>query len=184
MRNKQVIYLTQAAIIAALYVILTMISNVMGLSSGVIQIRFSEALTILPYFTGAAIPGLFIGCLVSNIITGAIVWDVIFGSVATLLGALLTYGLRKHKFLLTLPPVLMNMIIVPLVLTYGYGLESGILWNGMDMSLVFYAITVGIGEVISVCIMGSLLLNILNKYRYIIFKHNERKPGGKNGKTD
>ena len=64
------LYLTQGAMIAALYVVLTMIANAFGLASMAIQVRFSEALTILPYFTPAAIPGLFAGCLLSNLMTG------------------------------------------------------------------------------------------------------------------
>ena len=98
MRNKKVLFAVQAAMIAALYVVLTYITNLLGLASGTIQVRFSEALCILPVFTPAAIPGLFIGCLISNLITGGIIWDIIFGSIATLLGALGTYFLRKKKF--------------------------------------------------------------------------------------
>ena len=113
MRNKKVLFAVQAAMIAALYVVLTYITNLLGLASGTIQVRFSEALCILPVFTPAAIPGLFIGCLISNLITGGIIWDIIFGSIATLLGALGTYFLRKKKFVYTLPPVIANIIIVP-----------------------------------------------------------------------
>ena len=91
MRNKSVLYLTQAAMIAALYVVLTYIANMLGLASQAIQVRFSEALTILPAFTGAAVPGLFIGCILANILTNCAPWDVVFGSIATLLGALGTY---------------------------------------------------------------------------------------------
>ncbi len=72
MRNKKVLFAVQAAMIAALYVVLTYITNLLGLASGTIQVRFSEALCILPVFTPAAIPGLFIGCLISNLITGGI----------------------------------------------------------------------------------------------------------------
>ena len=70
MEKKSALFLTQAAMIAALYVVLTYIANLFGLASGVIQIRLSEMLCILPVFTPAAIPGLFIGCLLSNILTG------------------------------------------------------------------------------------------------------------------
>ena len=77
MRNKKVLFAVQAAMIAALYVVLTYITNLLGLASGTIQVRFSEALCILPVFTPAAIPGLFIGCLISNLITGGIIWDII-----------------------------------------------------------------------------------------------------------
>ena len=116
MRNKKVLFLTQAAVIAAIYVVLTIFISAFNLASGAIQVRISEALTILPFFTPAAIPGLAIGCLLSNLLTGAAVYDVVFGSLATLLGAVGTYLLRKHKFLCTLPPVIANMVIIPFVL--------------------------------------------------------------------
>lgn len=87
MRNKKVLFLTQAAVIAAIYVVLTIFISAFNLASGAIQVRISEALTILPFFTPAAIPGLAIGCLLSNLLTGAAVYDVVFGSLATLLGA-------------------------------------------------------------------------------------------------
>ena len=171
MRNKKVLFAVQAAMIAALYVVLTYITNLLGLASGTIQVRFSEALCILPVFTPAAIPGLFIGCLISNLITGGIIWDIIFGSIATLLGALCTYFLRKKKFVYALPPVIANIIIVPLVLRYGYGFTT--IYKGVDISLLFNAVTVGIGEIISICVLGSLLKGILSKYRNVIFKQNE-----------
>lgn len=98
MEKKSALFLTQAAMIAALYVVLTYIANLFGLASGVIQIRLSEMLCILPVFTPAAIPGLFIGCLLSNILTGCVIWDILFGSLATLAGAIGTYLLRNHKF--------------------------------------------------------------------------------------
>ena len=81
MKNKGVVFIVQGAMIAALYVVLTMLANALGLSSYSIQIRFSEALCILPFFTPAAIPGLWIGCLIANLMTGAIIWDIIFGSI-------------------------------------------------------------------------------------------------------
>ena len=79
MRNKKVLFITQGAVIAAIYVVLTYIVSLLGLTNGVIQVRLSEALTILPVFTPAAIPGLVVGCVISNILTGAVIWDVIFG---------------------------------------------------------------------------------------------------------
>lgn len=118
--------------IAALYVVLTYITNLLGLASGTIQVRFSEALCILPVFTPAAIPGLFIGCLISNLITGGIIWDIIFGSIAYT--ARCTWHLlpQKKKFVYTLPPVIANIIIVPLVLRYGYGFTT--IYKGVDIS--------------------------------------------------
>ncbi len=160
-QNNKALFITHAAIIAALYVVLTYFASILGLSNGAIQIRFSEALTILPYFTPAAIPGLFIGCIISNLLAGAIVWDVVFGSLATLIGAVFTYLLRKKtKWLAPLPPIAANTIIVPLVLSYAYGVPDG---------LPYLALTVGIGEVISCGILGMLLLKCLEKHRNHIF---------------
>ncbi len=160
-RNNKALFITHAAIIAALYVVLTFMASMLGLSNGAIQIRFSEALTILPYFTPAAIPGLFIGCIIANILSGAIVWDVVFGSLATLIGAVFTYLLRKKtKWLAPLPPILSNTVIVPFVLTYAYGVPDGI---------AFLMLTVGIGEVISCGILGIILLKCLEKHRNHIF---------------
>ena len=171
MKNKGVVFIVQGAMIAALYVVLTFVANALGLASHTIQVRFSEALCILPFFTPAAIPGLWIGCLIANLATGAVIWDIIFGSIATLLGAIGTYLLRRHKFLCTLPPVIANMIIVPFILVYGYGIPRVYLKN-VDVTIIFNAMTVGIGEVISVCVLGSILLNVLNKYKDTIFRQN------------
>ncbi len=167
MQNKNVTYLTQAAMIAALYVVLTFIANAFGLANYAVQVRFSEALTILPYFTPAAIPGLFIGCLLSNLLTGCALPDIIFGSLATLLGALGTYLLRRRKWCAPICPILANTLIVPLVLIYGYGL----LIDGMSVlqCFGFYCLTVGAGEIISCGVLGMILLHILEKYRSRVF---------------
>ena len=167
MRDKRVVTIVQAAMIAAIYVVLTFLINTFDLASGAIQVRISEALTILPYFTPAAIPGLFIGCLLANVLTGAAIFDVVFGSLATLLGAVGTYLLRKHKFLCTLPPVLANVLIIPFVLRYGYELVME--YGGHDISIPFYMLTVGIGELICCCVLGTILLQALDRVRGVIF---------------
>lgn len=161
------LFLAQAAMIAALYIVLTFIANAFGLANHAIQVRFSEALTVLPFFTPSAIPGLFIGCLLSNILTGCALPDIVFGSFATLLGALGTYALRRHKWCAPVCPILSNTIIVPLILVYGYGL----LIEGMSLiqCLGFYCLTVGAGEVISCGILGMILLTALEKYKDRIF---------------
>lgn len=161
MKNRKAYFITQAAVIAAVYVVLTLAINAFDLANGAIQVRVSEALTILPYFTPAAIPGLFVGCLLSNFLTGAPIWDVMFGSLATLLGAAGTYMLRRQKWLAPIPPVISNVLIIPPVLHFAYGLPGGI---------PFFMLTVGIGEVISCGILGMLLLFLLQKYRHIIFQ--------------
>ncbi|MBR4874587.1 MAG: QueT transporter family protein [Clostridia bacterium] len=154
MVNKKTRYITHAAIIAALYVVLTHISTIMGLSSGAIQIRFSEALTVLAALTPAAIPGLFIGCFISNIFAGCVFWDIVFGSLATLLGALGTYCLRKHIYLSPLPPIVSNTVIIPFVLKLAYGLPESV-W--------YFALTIGIGEIVSCGVLGLLLISALKK---------------------
>lgn len=163
MRNKKALFITQSAMVAAIYVVLTYFVNAFDLANGAIQIRISEALTILPVFTPAAIPGVFLGCLLSNLLTGCIVWDVVFGSLATLIGAVGTYLLRRKKFLAPIPPVIANTLIVPYVLSYGYGIPG---------SIPFFMLTVGIGEVISCYVLGILLMTVLGKYRNVIFMHS------------
>lgn len=152
--------MTQAAMIAAIYVVLTIAFA--PFSFGEVQIRISEALTILPAFTPAAIPGLFVGCLIGNILGGAILPDIIFGSIATLLGAVFTWMLReKSRFLAPLPPILANTVIVPFVLRYGYA---------VPLPIPFMMLTVGIGEVVSCGVIGMVLYTALSKYRNVIFK--------------
>ena len=159
--TNKIIFICQAAMIAALYVVLTYAINAFNLASGAIQVRVSEALTILPFFTPAAIPGLVIGCFIANLSTGAVILVVIFGTLATLLGALGTYALRKYKWLAPLPPIISNTIIVPWVLRFAYGIDSAI---------PYMMLTVGIGEVLSCGILGMLLLFALRKFDKNIFK--------------
>ena len=142
MNQNKIRLITHAAMIAALYTVLTFLANALGLANYSIQVRFSEPLTILPFFTPAAIPGLFVGCLVSNILTGCAFYDILFGSIATLIGAIGTYSLRKYRWLTPLPPIIANTIIVPFILCYVYAL------NG---TIPFFMLTVGIGEVTSFC---------------------------------
>ena len=163
MRKPKVLFVAQAALIAAIYVVLTYFINAFNLASGAIQVRISEALTILPFFTPAPIPGLTIGCFLSNLLTGCLPMDILFGSLATLLGAVGSYCLRKYKWLVPLPPIVANTLIVPYVLAYVYGAEG---------SIPFFMITVGIGEVISCYVLGGILLNALLPYRNILFKKN------------
>lgn len=160
MKNKNVLFLTQAAMIAALYVVLTLVFQAVSFSE--FQVRIAEALTILPAFTPAAIPGLFIGCIIGNIIGGSILPDIIFGSLATLLGAYFTYLLRKKsRYLAILPPILFNTLIVPFILRYAYGI-------GLPIPITM--LTVGIGEIISCGVFGSILYTALQKHKHRIFK--------------
>lgn len=155
--SKKTSFLTKSAVIAAIYVVLTLLSALFGLSGGIIQLRLSEALTVLPIFTEAAVPGLFIGCFISNAITGSALWDTVFGSIATLLGAIGTYYLRKkNMFTALLPPVISNMLIIPFILRYVYGAEG---------SLPFFVLTVGIGEIICCEALGYFLGKSLKKHK-------------------
>lgn len=158
MKENKVLFLTRAALIAAVYAVLCVAFA--PISYGEVQVRVAEALVILPYFTPAAIPGLFLGCLISNLIGGSVLIDVVFGSLATLLGALGTYYLRKNKVLLLLPPIVANALIVPFVLRFGYG---------VPLPIPLLMLSVGIGEVIAVAVLGSVLLSVLIRYRGILF---------------
>lgn len=142
------------SIVAALYVVLTYLASAFGLASYAIQVRFSEALTILPIFTPAAIPGLFVGCLLANVLTGCATWDIVFGSIATLLGAIGTYFLRKTKFAYVLPPIIANTLIVPPVLMYVYALPG---------TYLYFTLTVCAGEIISCGLLGMILKKGIDK---------------------
>ena len=156
MKTSKTLYLTQGAAVAALYVALTYLAAAMGLASGDVQFRPSEALTILPCFFPAAVPGLAVGCLLANLLTGCVAWDVVFGTVATLLGALGTRALRKNRWPACLPPIVSNMVIVPFVLRYAYGVPG---------TIPFMMLTVGVGEVVCCGILGQLLYTALDKQR-------------------
>jgi len=176
MKRNSALFITKAAVIAALYFALSMLSNAVGLCSGVIQCRISEALTILPAFLVEAIPGLAIGCLLTNIITSATIWDIIFGTGATLIGAIGTYlvgrlvreralsssvNMKSGRGILrivvltamfALPPIVSNAIIIPPVLKFALGVPDAF-W--------FIFVTVTAGEVIACGIFGGILLAAL-----------------------
>ena len=146
-------------IIAALYAVLTIAFE--PISYGEVQLRVSEALTILPMFTPAAIPGLFIGCVLANILGGGVIWDVIFGSIATLIGAVFSYMLRKNRWLVPIPAVLSNTVIIPLVLRFGYGFT--------DIPYLLQVVYIFAGEVAGCYILGELLAAVLLPHRDRIF---------------
>ncbi|MBR5537588.1 MAG: QueT transporter family protein [Clostridia bacterium] len=154
-------FLTQSGVIAALYVVLTLVAKAMGLDSGQIQLRLSEALCVLPVFLPAAVPGLTVGCLLANILCGNIFWDVIFGTLATLIGAVGTRMLRRRPLLALLPPIAANTVIVPFVLAYAYGLPGGV---------PLFMLTVGLGEILSCGVLGRVLWKALDKRKEALFK--------------
>ncbi|HWS28677.1 MAG TPA: QueT transporter family protein [Clostridia bacterium] len=151
----------RGALIGALYVLITL--AVQPISSGLMQLRVSEALCVLPYFTPAAVPGLFIGCFIANLIMGNPIWDVVFGSLATLLAAAATYGIKKaglSKWLAPLPAVLFNAAIVGYLLTYVY--QVGVPWE-------ISALYVGAGQTISCYALGMPLLFGFKKFGRKLF---------------
>ncbi len=158
MKKNQSLYLVQAAIIAAIYVVLVALFPMW--SFGPIQFRIAEALTILPCFTAAAIPGLAIGCLLANLLGGAVIFDIVLGTLATLLGAAGSFLLRRHKWLVPVPPIVANTLLVPLVLKLGYAAEEAI---------PYMMLTVGISEFIVCGIIGMLLYHAINPLRHRIF---------------
>ena len=155
-RKKGIRYITESAIIAAIYVALSVAFA--PISYGLLQVRIAEALTVLPAFTPAAIPGLFVGCIIANIIGGNGPLDVIFGSLATLIAAILSYKMPK-KYLVPLPPVLVNAVIIGVLLSYI-----------LDVSVPVAMGWVGLGQVVACYILGYPLMLQLNKYKNRIFR--------------
>ena len=164
MKKRGALYLTQAALVGAMYFVLTWLSNFFGMASGAIQLRLSEALCVLPYFMPSATPGLFVGCLLSNLSMGSVIWDTLFGSLATLIGAVVASKL-KNKWLVPLPTVLANTVIVPFVVLFCYT-------PGVKSFGVYATITAGVfaGEVLSAYVLGMMLLLALDKRKGIFTK--------------
>ena len=160
MQGKKTRLMTESALIAAVYVALVLLFK--PISFGAIQFRIAEALCVLPFFSLSAVPGLAIGCLLGNFFSGAAMPDVIFGTFATLLAAILSYELRTvSKWLVCLPPILANALIVPFVLQYAYGVTDG---------YFFLFATVGIGEILAVGVLGNVLLLALEGKKELIFR--------------
>lgn len=158
MKNVKFLFMVQSALIAAVYIALML--SFAPLTSGLFQLRFSEALTILPALTPAAIPGLFIGCLLGNFLVGASLMDVIFGSLTTLAAAYLSYLLRDKKWLVPMPPVVLNAIVVGYMLVNVYG---------VPVTLFPAMAWVAAGQIAACYIIGYPLLTVLNRYKDKIF---------------
>ena len=164
-------YVTRAAIIAALYVVLTLV--MWEYSYMALQVRVSEALCVLPLLFPEAVPGLFVGCILANlIVTGGQALDVVAGSLTTLFAAYLSMkigyfrpAIKSAKYWLGLiPPVLLNAVIVGTVVLYlygfsGFGIEESHAWKYLPYSML----TVGAGELISVYGLGTLMYMALGK---------------------
>lgn len=163
MKSKKTIFITEAAVIAAIYIVLVLVFSF--ISYGPVQCRIAEALTVLPYFTPAAIPGVTLGCFLSGVlIPGTSVLDMVFGSMATLIAALLSYKLRFNKFLVPLPPIIINALVIPWILKFAYGDAQPIPFN---------MLTVGAGELVAAGIFGMALLFTLNSIKHIVFRGNK-----------
>lgn len=153
--KRKALFLTEGAVIAALYVVLTEVTTLFGLSSGVLQFRLSEALCVLTAFTPAAIPALAVGCLISNLLAGCLPIDLLVGTLATLVGAVGGYLLRRVPLLVPLPTVLANTLVIPFILAYAYGAPGG---------LPYFFLTVAVGETVCAYILGMLLYITVRRY--------------------
>ena len=165
MKESTIRKMVTGALIAAIYVVVTVL--LAPISFGAVQLRVSEALTILPLFTPAAIPGLFVGCLLANLLGGAVLPDIIFGSLATLIGAIGSYALRRNRWLVPIPPIVSNTLIIPFVLRYGYG---------VDMPIILSMLYIAIGEVLGCYLFGELLAGVLTSRGIMSGQdHNDHK---------
>ncbi|MGN1098343.1 MAG: QueT transporter family protein [Clostridia bacterium] len=150
--------IAQGAMIAALYAVLVLIFHPIsfGKENG-IECRISEILTVLPVFTPAAVPGLFVGCLIGNIFGGGSIVDIIFGSLTTLLAAFLTYKLRRNRFLAVLPPIVLNGVIVGGYLPKVYGLPIPV-WLSMVLVAAGQLVSCGFGGLLLSCVIDKTTL--------------------------
>lgn len=151
--------LTVAALIAALYAVMGYFGSIFGLTFGPIQIRFAEALTVLPFLFPAAAPGLAVGCLITNLISPYGPIDVILGTLATAIAAWLTTKMPRW-YLAAIPPIVMNLLILPPMWAWT---EVGGFVPGFWGAWAYNAITFVIGEVIACYVLGTILLKVLPK---------------------
>lgn len=158
MRRFSVRDLTLAAMIAALYAVMCYFGNIFGLTFGPIQLRFAEALTVLPFlFPAAATPGLFVGCMAANLLSPYGVLDIVVGSAATLIAALWTSRVKRAWFA-PIPPVLCNTVLVGFTLGFA---EANGFTAAFPAAWAYNGLTVGLGELVVCCVLGGLLLAAL-----------------------
>ena len=156
MRKFSVKNLTLAAMVAALYAVMSYFAHIFGLAYGPVQFRFAEALTVLPFLFPAAAPGLFVGCLIANLLSPYGALDIVFGSLATLLAALWTMKM-PGKWLAPLPPVICNVVIVSGVIAF----QEARTGAAFLAAYLFNAVTIGLGEAVVCYGLGLLLLRTL-----------------------
>lgn len=150
MRRYSAKEISLAAMIAAMYAAITIATIEFSFSN--VQVRVAEALTILPVFTPAAIPGLFVGCLVANIVGAASPYDMIFGPLATLAAAVLTRKLRNYTLLAPAPPVIVNAVVVGLVLSFS-----------LELPFIATAASVCAGQLVACYGLGVPLMLMLKR---------------------
>ena len=171
-KSMTVQLLTQGAIIAALYTVLSLLTYQFSYME--IQCRAAEALCMTIFYTPAGVWGVFVGCLITNMFGGSWI-DIVFGSLATLIAALLTRPIAKavrkkygdtldlkHSLLIPIPTVLVNALIIPFVLYYGYGVQSMGSATAKGSVLALMALSVGLGEIISCYVFGPIIVNVMN----------------------
>jgi uncharacterized membrane protein len=154
--------LTLAAVVAALYAVLGYFGDIFGLTFGPVQIRFAEALTVLPFLFPATAPGLAIGCLITNLISPYGPLDVVFGTLATAMAAYITMKMPRW-YLAALPPILVNAIILPPIWAWS---EVGAINNAFWAACGYNALTFIPGEAIACYVLGTILLKALPKVGY------------------
>ena len=153
--------MVRAGLIAAVYTALCLVLHPISFGFGGVELRVSEALTLMPVLTASAVPGLFVGCLLANLLGGATVLDVVFGSLTTLLAALLTRKWRDRPLLAALPPVVMNAVVIGTLLRYAYGVA---------MPLWLCMVSIGLGQAVACYAIGLPLMRMFRRMPEKYFK--------------
>ena len=163
MRRFSVRDLTFAALVAALYAVMGYFGDIMSLTFGPVQLRFAEALTVLPFVFPAAAPGLAVGCLITNLLSPYGPMDVIFGTLATAIAAWLTVRAPRW-YLAALPPILVNAVILPPMWAWAeIGAVNSAFWMACGWNVVTFILT----ETLVCYVLGTLLLKALPRIGYL-----------------
>lgn len=147
-------FLVQASLIAAIYTALCLILHPISFGFAGIELRVSEALTLMPVIMPAAVPGLFIGCLLANLLGGATMLDVVFGSLTTLVAAVLTRKCRNRPVLAAFWPVILNAVVIGALLRYAYGVA---------MPLWLCMVSIGAGQAVACYALGLPMMRMMRR---------------------